>query len=333
MKASRIVKELITVGVIFLMLFFFSTEAFSWGDATHVYISDRLKARFGRDNINEMWGSLGPDIFNFIFDEELCPSWLSEQTHGGTIDSFIKVWNAAGTISEKALAYGFLSHNEVWGTDFTAHISGLKFGQGVGYINAKAMVLLDTPTNPIDPYDPDLNPKFSEIFSSIGMEPFQQLSIAHVIAEYAIDIMLKNDVDRSIGRKLKVAARARSSTFPGLLVDAYAADYAANCTGIDYPTAAYIITSAEAEYRNNMVFYGKVISQSESIAVQRIAEQIVALAPGFLGGPLPIPEEDAVEIIILAIYASMEVCDDYINEINATIGFVENNLLANGIIY
>jgi hypothetical protein len=324
---------LIMAGVIFLMLFFFSTGAFSWGDATHIYISDRLKARFGNNNINEMWGSLGPDIFNFVFDQALCPSWLAEQTHGGATDSFMKVWNAASTTSEKALAYGFVSHNEIWGTDYTAHISGLTFGQGLGYINAKAMVLLDTPINPADPYDSDLNPKFSEIFSSTGMEPLQQLIIAHVIAEYAIDIMLKNDVDRSIGRKLKVAARARSSKFPGLFVDAYAADYAVNCTGIDYLAAAYIITSAEAEYRNNMVSYEKAISQSEPVTAQLIAEQIVALAPGFLGGPLPIPEADAVEIVIAAIYASMEICEDYITEINATIEFVENNLVINGIIY
>jgi hypothetical protein len=326
-------KEWMMLGVCFLILFSFSIEAFSWGDATHIYISDRLKARFDLNNINEMWGSLGPDIFNFIFDQALCPIWLAEQTHGGPTESFVKVWNAAGTTSEKALAYGFISHNEVWGADYTAHISGLTFGQDVGYINAKAMVLLDTPIDPTGPYDPGLNPTFNEIFSSIGLEPDQQLIIAHVIAEYAIDIMLKNDVDRSIGRKLKVAARARSSKFPVLLAEAYAADYAANCAGIDYLTAASIITSAESKYRNNMISYGKVISLSEPIAVQLIAKQVVALAPAFIGGPLLIPEADAVEIIKAMIYVSMEICDDYITEINATIEFVENNLVTHGIVY
>jgi hypothetical protein len=280
-----------------------------------------------------MWGSLGPDIFNFIFDQALCPIWLAEQTHGGTTESAMKVWNAASTTSEKSLAYGFLSHNQSWGADYTAHISGLTFGEGVGYINAKAMVLLDTPIDPTIPYDPDLNPTFAEVFTGIGMTSEQQLIIAHVIAEYAIDIMLKNDADRFIGRKLMMAARARSSMLPGLLVEAYAADYAANCVGIDYPTAVSIITSAEAEYRNNMIFYGRAISLPEPIAAQLIAEQIVALAPGFLGGPLPIPEADAVEIVIAMIYASMEICDDYLTEINATIEFVENNLITNGIVY
>jgi len=327
------IKAFITFGLICLLLTMVPASAFSWGDAIHVYISDRLKAQWGYKNMNEMWGSEGPDIFNFIFDPALCPAWLADQTHGRTTDSFMKVWNAANTTSEKALAYGFVSHNEAWGADYTAHVSGLTFGQDVGYVNAKAMVLLNTPINPAEPYDPNLNPKLGEIFASIGMDPDQQLIVAHVIAEYAIDIMLRNNVDPFIGLKVKVAALARSKKFPALLVDAYAADYSANCPGIDYPTAAYIISSAEEEYRNSMIFYGKAISMPEPVAVQLIAKQIVALASAFLGGPLPIPEADVVDLVKAAIYVSMEVCDDYMTEINATIEYVNYNLTTNGITY
>ena len=316
-------KAFMTVCLICLSLAIVPALAFSWGDATHVYISDRLKAQWGYNNINEMWGSLGPDIFNFVFDPALCPVWLADQTHA---DSFMKVWDKADTTSEKALAYGFVSHNEAWGADHTAHVSGRTFGQDYGYINEKAMVLLDTPITPA-------YPTFGEIFASIGMDPDQQLMVAHVIAEYAIDIMLRNDVDPLIGLKIKVAALARSKKFPALLVDAYAADYASNCPGIDYPTAAYVIVSAEEEYRNGMISYGKYISRSEPVAVQLIAKQIVALAPGFLGGPLPIPEADAIELVKAAIYVSMEICDDYMTEINATIEYVDSNLITNGITY
>jgi hypothetical protein len=316
-------KAFMTVCLICLSLAIVPALAFSWGDATHVYISDRLKAQWGYNNINEMWGSLGPDIFNFVFDPALCPVWLADQTHA---DSFMKVWDKADTTSEKALAYGFVSHNEAWGADHTAHVSGRTFGQDYGYINEKAMVLLDTPITPA-------YPTFGEIFASIGMDPDQQLMVAHVIAEYAIDIMLRNDVDPLIGLKIKVAALARSKKFPALLVDAYAADYASNCPGIDYPTAAYVIVSAEEEYRNGMISYGKYISRSEPVAVQLIAKQIVELAPGFLGGPLPIPEADAIELVKAAIYVSMEICDDYMTEINATIEYVDSNLITNGITY
>ncbi len=317
-------KDLVRLGVIFLVLFFFTTEVFAWGDATHVYIADRLKARFGYNNINEMWGSLGPDIFNFIFDETLCPSWVADQTH---TDGFMKVWNAANTTSEKALAYGFLTHNEVWGADTTAHISGLTFGQNQGYINEKAMALLNTPINPTEPH-----PTFGDIFTGIGLDESQQLLVAHVIAEYAIDIMLKNDVDRFMGQKVRFAAQFRSPEFPGLLVKAFAADYAAQGFGNDFATAAYVITVAEEEYRNGMISYGLAISRPEPIAVQLIAEQIVALAPGFLDPGLSLPP-NAVDLVKAAIYASMEICNDYLAEINATIDFVENNLMTYGITY
>ena len=339
MKGKVAKKSLLTLGLICVLLAMVPAAAFSWGDATHVYISDRLKARAGYNNLNEMWGSLGPDIFNFIFDDTLCPFWLAEQTHGTTDpdsfdpDSFMKVWNAASTTAEKALAYGFVSHNEVWGADFTAHIHGLTFGQDKGYIEAKAIVLLNTPINPTEPHDSNLNPTFGEVFASIDMSLKQQRTIAHVIAEYAIDIMLKNHVDHLLGQKVKLAARFGSPKFPSLLVDAYAADYAENCPDIDLPTATYIITSAEAEYRGNMISYGQAISRAEPIAVKLIANQIVALAPGFLGGELPIPEAYAVEIVKAAIYGSMAICPDYVTEINATIEFVENNLNTNGITY
>jgi hypothetical protein len=339
MKGNVTKKALLTLGLICVLLAMVPAVAFSWGDATHVYISDRLKARGGYYNLNEMWGSLGPDIFNFIFDDTLCPLWLAEQTHGTTApdsfdpDSFMKVWNVASTTSEKALAYGFVSHNEVWGADFTAHIHGLTVGQDKGYINAKAMILLDTPLDPTQPYHPTDNPTFAEVFAGIGASPEQQLIIAHVIAEYAIDIMLKNHVDHLLGEKVKLAARFRSPQFPALLVDAYAADYAENCSGIDYLTAAAIITYAEAEYRRNMISYGQAISRAESIAVQLIAEQIVVLAPGFLGGELPDLEVDPAELVKAAIYGSMAICHDYMTEINATIEFVEDNLTDNGIIY
>ena len=143
MKGNVTKKAVMTFGLICLLLAMIPTIVFSWGDATHIYISDRLKARVGYENRNEMWGSLGPDIFNFVFDPALCPTWLADQTHGSTPDSFMKVWNAAGTTAEKALAYGFVSHNEAWGADFTAHISGLTFGHDWGYINEKAMVLAE----------------------------------------------------------------------------------------------------------------------------------------------------------------------------------------------
>src|SRR5512139_1870449 len=103
MKRKVTKKTVMVLASICFLLAMVPVTAFSWGDATHAYISDRLGARTGYKNINEMWGSLGPDIFNFIFDETLCPAWLAESTH---TESFMNVWEVENTTTEKALAYG-----------------------------------------------------------------------------------------------------------------------------------------------------------------------------------------------------------------------------------
>jgi len=63
--------------------------------------------------------------------------YLYEQTHYITFD----IKNAADEKLKKALAFGYFSHNGVWGADFTAHHSGITYGQGQGYVIAKATEL------------------------------------------------------------------------------------------------------------------------------------------------------------------------------------------------
>jgi hypothetical protein len=320
-------KAFITLGLIFVLFVMIPSAAFSWNQATHAYISERLGARVGHDNLSEMWGSVGPDLLNFIFDSDVCPGWISDQTHGTYSETFMKVWNAASTKSEKPLAYGFLTHNQSWGADFTAHVSGRTFGQEEGYIITKAKLLLTTPC----PANHDQT--FGDAFASFGMDPDEGLLVAHLISEYAIDIMLRNDVDPLIGRKLATAARDVTKRFPALLTKAFAKDYADQCFGGDASAAADVLTAAEKEHRKNMIFLGQAISQSKPVAVQLLAEQVVGVLSDFLGGPLLVPEAQAVEIVNAAIYSSMDLCNDYREEIDATIEFVGKNLEDQGITY
>jgi len=213
----------------------------------------------------------------------------------------MKVWNAADTDAEDALAYGFLTHNRAWGADFTAHVSGLRPGyKKDGYIIIKAKKLLDAPLSSSNPRQ-----TFGDVFASLGMSPDEALLVAHVITEDAIDIRLGNDVDPLLGRKLATSARNEPKRFSALLIKAFAADYAAYCFGGDYSTAASVLAATEKEHRKNMIFLGQAISQPEPIAVQLLAEQLVGVLPDFLGGPLPIPESDAVEIVKAGIFRNL----------------------------
>ena len=165
------------------------------------------------------------------------------------------------------------------------------------------------------------------------MSPDQGLLVTHLISEYAVDIMLRNDVDPLIGRKLATAARDVTKRFPALLTKAFAKDYADQCFGGDASAAADVLTAAEKEHRKNMIFLGQAISQSKSVAVQLLAEQVVGVLSDFLGGPLLVPEAQVVEIVNAAIYSSMDLCSDYRKEIDATIEFVGKNMEDQGITY
>jgi len=321
-------KAFMIFGLICLLLIMIPAAAFSWNQATHAYIADRLGARVSHANLDEMWGSVAPDFFNYVFDPNLCPGWIADQTQGTYSDTFMKVWNAAGTHAEDALAYGFVSHNEQWGADHVAHESSLTLEHDKGYIIAKEELLLNTPLE-----EGNSHPTFGEVFASLGMSPYEGEMVAHLITEDAVDIMLGKDADPLLGRKLATAAHARSSEFPVLLIKAFGEDYADYCFGGDMATAASVLAAVEEEHRKNMIFLGRAISQPEPVAVQLLAEQVAQVVPEFLGKPLPITEAEFVEIVKTAIFRSMEICADYKAEIDATIEFVANNLKDHGIAY
>ncbi len=292
--------------------------ASSWSQATHAYIADRLGARAGADDLNEMWGSVGPDLVNFIFDPAVCPGWVADQTHGLESDTFLKLWNAARTEKEAALAFGFVSHNQQWGADFTAHVSGLTSGQGVGYVLSKAAALLATPT-PTDPRQ-----TFDDAFAGVGIGPGLRPDVAHVVVEYAIDLRLRNEVAPWLGRKLARAARGETSGFTDLFARGFGADYAAYCFHGDASLAASAVAEAVAGHRADMIFLGEAISRPEPAAVRLLAEQLASVLGDALGAPLPEPK--TIEILQAGLLESMTLCDDYAREIEATIEFVDGNL-------
>lgn len=319
--------QALSLGLICLV-FAMPPGAFSWNQPTHAYIADKLGARVGRDNLNEMWGSVTPDFFNYVFDPALCPGWVSDQTQGTYSDTFLKVWEAADTNFEVALAYGFVTHNQGWGADHTAHIACRTCGQNDGYIIVKAGQLLSAP------YPADPEQTFAEVFeNALGMSPGEASLVAHVVIEEAIDIRLANEVDPLIGRKLATAARNETKGFQPLLVKAFSADYAAHCFAGDYSKAARVLTATEKKHRKDMIFIGEAISRPEDVAVQLLAEHLVGVFPDFMGRPLPVPDADAVEIIEAAIFSSTAICDDYKEEIDATVEFVGEMLEKKGITY
>jgi len=316
MKTNGMKKELTVLGMIFLMLLFLTTEAFAWSAATHAYIEDHLGRKRGLDNSNEVYGGIIPDVFDYLFNYPTYLDYLYDQTH----DDFMKVWNVSRWGLEKSFAYAFAGHNDVWGADFTAHHLCQTCGTGEGYAISKARELLA-----IAPLPPEL-----------GIPDEVAIEIFHEIVENSVDILVAKKIDASIGKKIVTSAILRSPQFPLLLVKAYAKDLAFYA-GISYPEAAQLITTAEKEFRKAMIHYGQVLTQDETTAIQLISEQTADIAASFLalyGIQLPVPKEDITEMVIGYTTLATSICEnDYQQEIEATIHFVDHQLKSHGITY
>jgi hypothetical protein len=316
MKTNRMKKELSVLGVIFLMLLFLTTEAFAWSAATHAYIEDHLGKKRGLDNSNEIYGGMVPDVFNYLFNYPTTLDYLYGQTH----NEFMKVWNASRWGVEKTLAYGFIGHNDVWGADSTAHHHCQTCGTEEGYAVAKARDLLA-----IAPLPPEL-----------GIPEDVAIEIFHEIIENSVDILVSKKTDPWVGKKLATSAVHRSPQFPLVLVKAYAKDLS-SYAGTSYLEAVRLITSAEKEFRKNLILYGQVLTQDEATAIQLISEQTADIAEDFLGLygiQLPIPKEEIVQMIIGYTTLGIAICEnDYQQEIGSTIHFVDRQLKGHGITY
>jgi hypothetical protein len=160
--------------------------------------------------------------------------------------------------------------------------------------------------------------------------------IFHEIVENSVDILVSNKTDPLIGKKIVSSAIFRSPQFPLLLVKAYAKDLALYA-GISYPEAVQFITTAEKEFRKAMILYGQVLMQDEATAIQLISEQTADIAASFLalyGIQLPIPKDEITQMVIGYTTLTISICEnDYQQEIEATIHFVDQQLRSHGISY
>jgi hypothetical protein len=314
MKRRKTEKTFLTIGLIFLALVFFTTDAFSWGSATHAYIDDHLGKKANLRNMNEIYGGMSPDIFNYMFESPYLQD-LYITTHY----DFMDVWRAARCEVGKPLAYGFVSHNDLWGADSTAHHAGLTYGQGEGYVIAKAKDLMHQAPLPLE----------------LGIPDDVAFEIYHNIVEAGVDILVKRNDDPLIGQKIMSSALLRSPEFPLLLVKAYADDFSPYFGS--YVKAAKAIASAEKEFRKTMILYGYALTQDEPAAIQLISEQMADLAESFLGAygiPLSLPKEKVVALINELVQASISLCEpDYAQEITATTDFVSQNMKGHRILY
>jgi hypothetical protein len=309
----------IAIGVI-LATFIFASQAFAWGSATHAYIDDRLGKQGPVRNLNEIYGGMATDVFNYLFDNLQWLEYLYMETH---YDNNIVLWKKANTPLEKAVALGFVSHNGVTGADATAHgtYDYTLREEPTGWVIAKAVEMVQRA---------DVNVRLK----GLGLAQDNEVSyvgyeLCHTFVESAVDLLLAQH-DRSLGGKISAAALARTREFPDLLVKAYARGFA-RTFGLKYSQAVNTIRAAESDFRKTTVLYGLALAQEPDVAQALIVDQLVALAPAFLaayGVVVDLPDEDELRVLCdYLIGVAMALCEeDYLSAAEGTIPFVSNNL-------
>jgi len=341
METNAIRRGIVCLALILVASIFCVGDVLAWNWGTHAYIDDHLGKSGPLRNMNEIYGGTGLDVFNFLFDH---PDWfhyLYAQTHGSTADgqecdTFMNLWDAARLEMGKAEAFGFVSHNDVWGADSTAHHHGMTFGQDNGYVIAKATQIQELALTGFFYPLPALE-KLFPAETSDEMKHAVALEFYHNLVEAAVDILVVR-LDPMIGKKLASSAILRSPEFPLLLVKAYAKDFA-DKFNIPYPEAVKVVLASEKGFRKGMALYGQALMQDENTAIELLAEQMADQAVSYLAGyGLSLPQgytaADLVPIAKNYIIVAMAYCGpDYADEIAATIEFVKEGLVSHHIFY
>ena len=286
------------------------TLAFPWGQATHAYFAKELGQ--GKLDSQEIYGATAPDLFNLEFDSPYY-DYMVDQTHHHETS----VKTKAGKMGLDTFAFGFVSHNDRWGADYTAHHRGRTTKRG--YVITKS-----------DGLAPKLISQLQVILNNAGV-PYASFfaglfgpELAHPLIEAAVDLLIKRNEDPSIGLDLFHSAQDRPASVPDLLVSTYAKGLARH-QKLSYDEASQIIKEAEAEFQQMMILYGEILSQEESEAIQDLADQGATLIEGYIqsamGKEVDVPSDVLIDFLHLAI---QEVEGDYGQEIASTLAYLKH---------
>jgi hypothetical protein len=310
-------KKIVRFLAVPLLLVLVASTGFGWGNATHTHFSKQLGAHYGFQNLHEMYGAVLVDGFNLVLSDT--GQFIYDKLHHDPMAMFA----AAHSCEKRATAFGFVSHNDNWGADWTAHHHAMTLSGG-GYAVLKGMDLASA-----------IQPVLFDILIHAGVRSSLAESLSyglapelgHDLAETAVDLMVKRQVDPAIGGRILAAAQFRPSSVPDLLCDAYA-QMLVRTFRMRHQEARAYIAAVEAAYRDQMIQYGQMFLLPEEQTVLLLAQMNAAIAGGYLeyyaainGDPreITVTTEQAETFIRGAMTA---VQGDYRHELNATLAYL-----------
>jgi tellurite resistance-related uncharacterized protein len=213
-------------------------------------------------------------------------------------------------------AFGFISHNEKWGADYTAHKKGRTTKKG--YVITKDSLL-----------EPELLFHLQAALDDAGV-PYSFFlarplasNLAHKLTEVAIDLQIRLHEDTSIGLDFLNSVQNAPDTIPDLLANTYGYGLSKRLK-ITREDANYMIAEAELDFRQLMIRYGELLNQQDSTDFHTLSEEGAALLNEALknmtGKDVVIQPEVMHELMNLAM---QQVEADYALEISATISYLK----------
>ena len=289
----------------------------AWGAITHAHLSNVLGERYDLENLQEMYGSTIPDMFNLIMD-----SPYSDHMYEAMHYRFDEIRPYAYTKLLEAAMMGIASHNDAWGADWTAHHQALSLPDPIGYVVYKEGQLA-----------PLLEPQLAGLLASAGVPNAGEIAadlapgLAHNFVETAVDLLISRNEDPFIGYRLLVSAQLRTPGIPLMVARAFARDLAAHY-GISRFRAWLFIVYAEREYRDLMRMYGGIFTKSFDEAVALLSAQGALYAEAILQAVTGVTVTVPPEMVggFLVDFAIPAVQDDYSVEIAMTCDYLAERL-------
>ncbi len=308
--------------------------ASAWAAGTHAYVAKHTNKMnplvTGPELCRRVLGANGPDLFNAVFDEAGTGQALAAVLHTPSNPApNLSVWYAAEGSLQRAFGFGFASHNETWGTDWTAHVDGMIF-HGEGYVTAKAALVGDALAPSLEPYFPFLTPEQVRAFAR---------EVSHNFVELAVDFLLA-DVDPGLGGTLAASAGCYAGDADDLLLWDALGPYLAPVLDPENPAAGLYaakgwIDAVEPAFVDGLGFNGYALSLRNAEGRDLIVQATVAQAKQLLAYKhLPAPDDLVLyQLIDGGISVAQLYCaGDFLDEIEATIGRVNGAMSSRGFV-
>lgn len=304
---SKLFGLILTIIITLMML---PSNLKAWGSATHAYIAKQLC-----EDVSEpllIYSSALPDFFNQERNSVYF-NYLTKATHF----NLNKIRKESNKRKLYEFILGYLSHNEKWGADLTAHKKARTIRKK-GYASEKGNIIGSKIIAELEKHFTNQGVSFPfMIANAVSSE------IAHPLIEIAVDLQIRTYEDILIGRELISSAIDRTDDVQEILISAYANELSKKYK-IPKTEAEDIIRNAENDFREDIIKFGVILNYEYDTAIQLLAQEGADLINYFLASSsfkgCSVTAEIMKKFIQIAID---ETANDYQKEVSETIKYLK----------